>query len=129
MADLGEKLRAIRERFKRVLDIAKDVGDGNPPSQAQLDDVTADLDGAESDLAIIHDPQQSPSLDPSDAGEEQDPTIGSSRLQTCEDAANLATEAEAEGGKFDPDYDYIGDRTRTLEGTYLGAIREKFGIT
>jgi len=129
MADLGEKLRAIRDRFKGVFDIAENVGDGNPPSQAQLDDVAAHLDSAESDLAIIHDSQQPPSLDPPGAGEGQNPTIGTSRLETCNDAQGLATEAEAEAGKFDPDADYIGDRTRTLAGTYLGAIREKFGIT
>ena len=128
MSDLAEKLREIRDRFKGVSDIAENVGDGNPPSQAQLDDVTAHLDSAERDLAIIHNSQQSPSLDPPGAGENQNPAIGTSRLETCEDALSLATEAEAESGKFDPDHDYIGDRTRTLEGTYLGSIREKFGI-
>jgi hypothetical protein len=129
MADLGEKLRAIRDRFKGVFDIAENVGDGNPPSQAQLDDVTAYLNSTESDLAIIHDAEQSPSLDPPGAGEDQNPSIGTSRLATCNQAQSLATEAEAESGKFDPDFDYIGDRTRTLEGTYLGAIRQKFGIS
>jgi len=129
MADLAEKLREIRDRFKGVSDIAENVGDGNPPSQAQLDDVTASLGSAEGDLAIIHNSQQSPSLDPPDAGEDQNPTIGTSRLETCNDAQSLATEAETEAGKFDPDCDYIGDRTRTLEGTYLGAIRVKFGIS
>jgi hypothetical protein len=129
MADLGEKLRAIRDKLKAIADIAENVGDGNPPSQTQLNDVIASLDGAEDDLAIIHDSQQSPSLDPPGAGENQNPAIGASRLETCNDAQGLATEAEAEAGKFDPDYDYIGDRTRTLEGTYLGAIRQKFGIS
>ena len=60
MSDLAEKLREIRDRFKGVSDIAENVGDGNPPSQAQLDDVTAHLDSAERDLAIIHNSQQSP---------------------------------------------------------------------
>ena len=131
MADLTPLQKALK-RIKGVLgdteDMAKTVGDGNQPSQTDKDDVSGWMDEAEGELETIHDPAQSPSLSPASAGSAQNPTIPDSRLQTCEDAHSLAQEAESEAGEASPDHDYIGDRTRTLEGSYLGAIREKFGI-
>ena len=61
-------------------------------------------------------------------GEVMEVSIPASRLQTCADALELAQEAEAESKKASPNYDYIGDRTRTLEATYTDAIRAKFEI-
>jgi hypothetical protein len=128
LTPLQKAIKRVKGRFGEVSDRAKTLGDGNTPSQGDKDDVSGWLDEAESELATIHDPGQSPSLSPTSAGSEQTPTIPDSRCQTCEDAADLAAEAETEAGQASPDYDYIGDRTRTLEGSYLDAIRDKFEI-
>ena len=101
-----------------------DAGLAGAPDQ----DVAGWLDSADADLAVIHDENQSPSLDPTSAGEVMEISIPASRLQTCADAQELAREAEGEAKKDSPDYDYIGDRTRTLEATYTAAIRVKFEV-
>ena len=67
-------------------------------------------------------------ISPVNEGEVMEISIPASRLQTCADALDLAQEAEGEAKKASPDYDYIGDRTRTLEEEYIPAIRVKFEI-
>jgi hypothetical protein len=125
---LKRAIQRIRDALADAADVANSVGDGNEPSQTDKDNVSSWMDDAESELETIHDPSQSPSLSPPGAGSAQSPTIPGSRSQTCEDARDLAEEAETEAGKASPDCDYIGDRTRTLEASYLSAIRDKFGI-
>jgi hypothetical protein len=129
MSALGDALRRILEKAKKVRNKAKDIGDGGTPSEADKELVDGWLNDMEADLALIHDPNESPSLDPTDAGSVQPATIPTGRLETCEDALDLAEEADTEIGADPPDYDYIGDRTRTLESEYPGPIRSKFGIT
>jgi hypothetical protein len=128
LTPLEKALRNLRGNLSDTADIAEAVGDGNEPSQTEKDAVSGWMDEAESELQTIHDPGQSPSLSPPSAGSAQNPEIPASRIQTCEDAHDLAEEAESEASEASPDYDYIGDRTRTLEASYLGAIRDKFGI-
>ena len=128
MSALGDRLERILEKLKNVRDKAAALGDSTEPSDEDKEEVDAWLVDAEADLAVIHDENQSPSLDPTSAGEVMEVTIPASRLQTCADALELAQEAEAEAKKASPDYDYIGDRTRTLEATYTAAIRAKFEL-
>jgi hypothetical protein len=125
---LQKALRNLKGNLTDTTDVAKAVGDGNEPSQTDRDAVSAYLDDVQSELETIHDPGQSPSLVPPSAGSAQHPTIPDSRLQTCQDAETLAAEAESEAGEASPDYTCIGDRTRTLEASYLDAIRDRFGI-
>jgi len=128
MTPLEKALERLEDDFREARQRAAALGDGNQPSQSDKDDVSGWMDDAESELTIIHDPSQTPSLVPPSAGSGQNPTISDSRLQTCHDATVLATEALTEAGESSPDYDYIGDRTRTLEDSYLDAIRDKFEI-
>ena len=128
MTALGDALRKIRESLGKTRDRAQTLGDSTEPSDQDKEEVDIWLVDAEADLAVIHDENQSPSLDPTSAGEVMEVTIPASRLQTCADALELAQEAEAEAKKASPDYDYIGDRTRTLEATYTAAIRAKFEL-
>ena len=127
---LGEYLKQVRDLLKAVRETAEAVGDANTPTQEQQDAVEADLDAVEADLARIHDPNVSPSLDPPGAGEVQSPTIPSSRLQTAQDAVTIAEDAyDEESARSNPDYDYIGDRTRTVADVYVPEIRSDFGLT
>ena len=128
MTALGDALRKIRESLGKTRDRAQTLGDSTEPSDQDKEEVDIWLVDAEADLAVIHDENQSPSLNPASAGEVLEISIPASRLQTCADALELAEEAEGEAKKASPNYDYIGDRTRTLEEEYIPAIRVKFEI-
>ncbi|MCP3980343.1 MAG: hypothetical protein GY716_13655 [bacterium] len=126
---LGERLKRIRDKAKKIRDISNAVGDGNEASSQQKADVEEALEAMGDDLTDLHDPNAEPSLDPPSAGTPQNPAIPSSRLQTCEDALQSAEEAyTVQTTGSTPNYDYIGDRTRTLEASFVPAVREDFGL-
>lgn len=125
---LEKALKRLEDDFLEARERAKALGDGNQPSETDKTDVGGWMDEAETDLTTIHNPSLSPSLSPPSAGSAQSPTIPTSRYQTCADAADLASEMWSAATQASPDYDYIGDRSRTLQGSYLEAIRDKFEI-
>ena len=129
MSGLTEILETIREKLGQTRERADLVGDEADPTQQDKTDVDGWLSTAGTLLAQIHDEGTEPSLDPVDAGSAQSVTIPSSRLQTCTDAYNMIDAGYVESKKTDPNNGFIGDRTRTIQATYLSAIRQEFKIT
>ena len=117
MSLLSEALKRIEEKLKK----AKQAVVGQSPSDKSA--AAGFLDEAEDEIDVILDPNQSPSLNPTDAGSIL-PQIQHGNFGTCIDyQINLAEEAveEAEG---DNDQDYIGGRIKTIK-SHLGETRDR----
>ena len=117
MSLLSEALKRIEEKLKK----AKQAVVGQSPSDKSA--AAGFLDEAEDEIDVILDPNQSPSLNPTDAGSIL-PQIQHGNFGTCIDyQINLAEEAveEAEG---DTDQDYIGGRIKTIK-SHLGETRDR----
>ena len=110
--DLEEKLRELLEKLRQAEQTIN--GQAGPLSDPDRSDVLDTLDAAEAILDQIRDPQQSPTLSPSDAG---DPDLFTpyfnlpSLADLCE---TYADDARIEAETSSPDHYIIGSHMKSV---------------
>ncbi|MFG0252830.1 MAG: hypothetical protein ACF8NJ_08160 [Phycisphaerales bacterium JB038] len=127
MADMEERLDTLQGWLK---DSKDEIGD---PAPDPLPEVTAAFvdtkTGDSADLIdAIYDPNESPSLNPVNAGSVLTSYNPSTVEDYASDCATLAHQAHTESQETSPDDDYIGDRLKTIDALLPG-YRAAAGIS
>lgn len=122
--DLIDELEEWLEEADEILDNEPD----DPIPGTTQDSVSTRLDGVEQHIDLILDPKQSPSLSPSDAGENDQSVTASNLEEYRQITLQLAKEAKAELASSSPDHNLVGSRLKTIK-RLLDGYRDAVGIT
>ena len=117
-------------------DLEKDLEDSNdairesedPPSEPEKSRVADKLTDGEGIIDRILDPNQSPSLNPPDAGSVDPSVIPSTLPQYAQTCFDLAQHAQAEAGQATANHKVIGTKIKTTK-KLLPDYRRLAGIT
>ena len=99
-------LEGLLENIKDAIEAAEDIVEeqSGPLVDPDKSNVATKLTDAETDISTILDPNESPSLDPTDAGDEISVTL-TTLPEYADKTEEWAQEAHIEAGNISPDHD------------------------